>query len=243
MLTKWQKLYRATLRKLARYGMRIYPKISTFITTIGFFGLASCLLIIYILSELSEEVLEREAFAFDKTILLWIHSLANPTLDRIMLGITRLGDPITVGIIAGVTLTILWWRRYRTEAIIFIINCIGGVVLSDGLKLAFSKSRPQLWDSLISEETYSYPSGHALGSMVLYGFLANLLADRYPQFAMIIYILATIIIGAIGFSRLYLGVHWPTDVIAGYGVGFLWITLCITMLNLQKLGFKSKNKR
>ena len=243
MMTKWQKLYRATLRKLVRFWLRIYPRIASLIATIGFFGLASCLLIIYVLSELSEEVLEREAFAFDKTILLWIHSFANPTLDRIMLGITRLGDPITVGIIAGVTLTILWWRRYRLEAKIFIINCIGGVVLSDGLKLAFSKSRPQLWDSLISEETYSYPSGHALGSMVLYGFLANLLADRYPQFAMIIYILATIIIGAIGLSRLYLGVHWPTDVIAGYGVGFLWITLCITMLNLQKLGFKSNSKR
>lgn len=241
-MTKWQKLYRATLRKLVRYGMRIYPKIYTFIATVGVSGLVSCLLIIYILSELSEEVLEREAFAFDKTILLWIHSFANPTLDRIMLGITRLGDPITVGTMAGVTLTILWWGRYRTEAKIFIVNCIGGVILSDGLKLAFNKSRPQLWDSLISEETYSYPSGHALGSMVLYGFIANLLAARYPQLAKVIYILATIIIGAIGLSRLYLGVHWPTDVIAGYGVGFLWITLCIMMLNLQKLGTKSRKQ-
>lgn len=242
MLTKWQKLYHVTLRQLVRYWLRIYPKIASLIATIGFFGLASCLLIIYVLSQLSEEVLEREAFAFDKTILLEIHSFANPTLDRIMLGITRLGDPITVGIIAGVTLAILWLRRYRLEAKIFIIDCIGGVILSDGLKLAFSKSRPQLWDSLISEETYSYPSGHALGSMVLYGFIANLLADLYPQFAKVIYIVATILIGAIGLSRLYLGVHWPTDVIAGYGVGFLWITLCITMLNLQKLGSKSRKR-
>ena len=243
MLTKWQHLYKVTLRKLARFWLRIYPKISSLIATIGFFGLASCLLIIYVLSELSEEVLEREAFAFDKTILLWIHSFANPTLDKIMLGITRLGDPITVGIIAGVTLTVLWLRRYRLEAKIFIVNCIGGVILSDGLKLAFGKSRPQLWDSLISEETYSYPSGHALGSMVLYGFIANLLADLYPQYFNLIYIVATILIAAIGLSRLYLGVHWPTDVIAGYGVGFLWITLTITMLNLLKLKLRSKNKR
>ena len=243
MLRKWQKLYRATLHKLVRFWLKIYPKISALIATIGFFGLASCLLIIYVLSELSEEVLEREAFAFDKTILLWIHSFANPTLDRIMLGITRLGDPITVVVIVVIALAIMWWRHYRLEAKIFFLNCIGGVILSDGLKLAFSKSRPQLWDSIISEETYSYPSGHALGSMIVYGFLANLLSDRYPRYAMTIYSVATIIIGAIGLSRLYLGVHWPTDVIAGYGVGFLWITLTITMLNLQKFRFSSNDKK
>ena len=203
MLRKWQNLYRATLRKLVRFWLKIYPKISALIATIGFFGLASCLLIIYVLAELSDEVLEKEAFAFDKAILLWIHSFANPTLDRIMLGITRLGDPITVVIIVVIALVIMWWRRYRLEAKIFFLNCIGGVILSDGLKLAFSKSRPELWDSIISEKTYSYPSGHALGSMIVYGFLANLLSDRFPQYAVPIYSSATVIVAAMGLSRLY----------------------------------------
>ena len=243
MLPNWQNLYHVTLRKLGHFWLRIYPRIISLIAAVGVFGLASCLLIVYVLSELSEEVLEREAFAFDKTILLWIHFFANPTLDRIMLAITRLGDPVTVGLVAGVTIAILWWRRYRTEAKIFVLNGLGGVILSDGLKLAFSKPRPQLWDSPISETTYSYPSGHALGSMVLYGFIAYLLAGRYPQFSRVVYALASILIAAIGLSRLYLGVHWPTDVIAGYGVGFLWITLCMTMLNLHRLEFRSRNKQ
>lgn len=243
MFKHLQNLYRVLFDKLVRYGMRIYPRISSLIAAVSFFGIVSCLLIIYVLSELSEEVLEREAFAFDRTILLWIHDFADPTLDRIMVGITRLGDPITVATVAAVTMIVLWWRSYRQEAKIFFLNCLGGVILSDGLKLAFSKSRPQLWDSSISETTYSYPSGHALGSMILYGFIAYLLANHYPQFSKVVYVLASILIAAIGFSRLYLGVHWPTDVIAGYGVGFLWISFCITMLNLLKLKSKRNNKR
>lgn len=213
---------------------KVNPRIITLITTIGTVGLLVCLGIIYVLAQLSEEVLEREAFAFDKIILLGIHSFANPTLDTVMLNVTRLGNPNITVAITTITFGILWWRRYRQEAKIFFLNCLGGVILTYGLKLAFSKTRPQLWDSLISETSYSYPSGHALGSVVLYGFLSYLLATNFPRYANVFYSIATILIVGIGFSRLYLGVHWPTDVIAGYGVGFLWITSCITMLKLQK---------
>ena len=92
-----------------------------------------------------------------------------------------------------------------------------------------------LWRSPITETSYSYPSGHALGSTILYGFLSYLLATRYPQFSWLIYALAGILIFAIGLSRLYLGVHWSTDIIGGYCIGFLWVMLCITMLRLQKI--------
>ena len=71
--------------------------------------------------------------------------------------------------------------------------------------------------------------------LVLYGFLAYLLAIAYPKFSRIIYILAVVAIMAIGLSRLYLGVHWPTDVVAGYGIGFLWLRMCILMLQLRKI--------
>lgn len=223
------------LRKLARIWLqKINPLIVTLIATIGTVGFFFCLAIIYLVAQLSEEVLEREAFGFDKTILLGIHQFANPAMDSMMLKITKLGNPSTVVFIAFVSLIILLWRRYYQEAKIFLLNCLGGAILNYLLKLAFSKSRPQLWQSPITETTYSYPSGHAMGSMVLYGFLAYLLAIHYPKYAPVFYCLAAILIAAIGFSRLYLGVHWPTDIIAGYGVGFLWITFCITMLKLQQ---------
>jgi undecaprenyl-diphosphatase len=222
------------LRKLAHFWLhKVNPQIVSLIATIGTVGLFLCLAIIYLLAELSDEVLEKEAFGFDKTILLWIHHFANPSIDTIMLNITKLGNPSIVVFIALVTWIILWFGHYRQEAKIFLLNCLGGAILNYGLKLFFSKPRPQLWKSPVSEDSYSYPSGHAMGSMVLYGFITYLLATYYPKYAAFFYFFATILIAAIGFSRLYLGVHWPTDIIAGYGTGFLWITFCITMLKLQ----------
>ena len=214
---------------------KIHLRITSLIATVGTVGIVSCLLIIYVVAQISDEVLDKEAFAFDKVILLWVHSFANPTLDRIMQTITRLNDPDIVSVVAGVALLLLIWKKCYPEAKIFVINCAGGVILSYGLKSVFGKVRPDLWESAIKEVSFSYPSGHALGSTVLYGFMAYLFATRFPQFAWLIYLVAVLLIGAIGLSRLYLGVHWPTDIIGGYGIGFLWLTLCITMLKLQKM--------
>ena len=224
------------LRQVVKFWRsRISPKLASLIATVGIVGIVSCLLIIYIVAEISDEVLEQDAFAFDKTILLWIHDFANPTLDRLMHIITSLNNPDFVSIVAAVTLGLLLWKRCYPEAKIFIIDCAGGVILSYGLKSVFGKTRPDLWQSAIEEVSFSYPSGHALGSTVLYGFLAYLFATRLPKFAWLIYSLAVLIIALIGLSRLYLGVHWPTDIIGGYGIGFLWLMFCITMLKLQKM--------
>ncbi|NJO94524.1 MAG: phosphatase PAP2 family protein [Hydrococcus sp. RM1_1_31] len=224
------------IRFLAAFWLRqIHPRLTSLIVTIGIFGLAICLLILFVVAQLSEEVLEKEAFAFDKSLLLLLHQFANPNLDAVMLAITRLGNPSFVIVVFVVSLGILWWRHYRQEAMGFAIACLGAFILNTGLKLFFSKPRPQLWIGLIAEKSYSFPSGHALGSLVLYGFLAYLLAIHYPKLTIFIYSLAGILIAAIGFSRLYLGVHWPTDIIGGYGVGFLWLMCCIIMLRLQKL--------
>lgn len=224
------------LKLITTFWLRhIHPRLTTLIATIGVVGLASCLLILFIVAQLAEEVLEKEAFAFDQTFLLWLHTFANPHLDTVMLFITKLGNPNTIVSVALVTLGILLWRRYQEEAQIFVITCLGALILNTELKLFFSKVRPQLWELIITEKSFSFPSGHALGSLVLYGFIAHELVIHYPKYAALIYTLAVILIAAIGISRLYLGVHWPTDVIAGYGVGFLWLMLCITMLKLLKL--------
>ncbi|RUT01519.1 hypothetical protein DSM106972_066160 [Dulcicalothrix desertica PCC 7102] len=224
------------LRNISRFWLRhIHPRLVTLIATLGTFGLAVCLIILFIVAKLAEEVLEKEAFKFDTNFLLWLHQFSNPGLDKLMLFITNLGSPTTVVIVTFITLAILWWRRYRLEIMIFILTCLGGLILNTGLKLFFSKPRPQLWNQLVTEKSFSFPSGHAIGSMVLYGFIAYLLAFHYPKFSILTYTIAVILIGAIGLSRLYLGVHWPTDIIAGYGVGFLWLTICITMLKLQRM--------
>ena len=210
-----------------------HPRLMSFVATAGFAWLGVCLLLLLGLTQLAEEVLEQEAFALDEVILLWIHQFSTPWLDQAMLVVTQLGNPGVVVPLTFIGLSwLLWQRRWRIAAI-FALNCIGGAVLSTGLKVFFGKPRPQLWPQLITETTYSFPSGHALGAMVLYGFSSYLLAQQFPRQRKRIFGLATLLIGGIGFSRLYLGVHWPTDVIAGYSVGFLWISVCIGLLRLE----------
>ena len=224
------------LDRLASLWLKnIHPRINSFIAFFGVGWLVICVLTAYLLIELSDEVLEQETFAFDKDILLFIHQFANPVLDNIMVGITRIGDPHTVVPLTAVVFCLLLWKRRFTEAKFFALNAAGGATLSYFLKLAFSKPRPELWTQPISEITYSYPSGHALGSMVLYGFLAYLLATFYPRYAKVVYAIATCLIIGIGFSRLYLGVHWPTDIVGGYGIGFLWLSVCVMLMRLEKM--------
>jgi len=223
-----------TLKKLARLWMHeVNPRLMSFVTTVGILWLGVCLLLVFGLANLAEEVLEQEAFAFDETILLWVNQFSSPMLDQVMLTVTRLGDPDIVVPITCIGVIWLWWRwRWRVAAI-FAITCIGGAVLSRGFKLLFGKERPALWSQPITETSYSFPSGHALGSMVLYGFLAYLLVQRFKSQKWLIYGIATLLIGSIGFSRIYLGVHWPTDVAAGYSIGFLWLSVCIGLFQLE----------
>ncbi|MBE9139529.1 phosphatase PAP2 family protein [Nodosilinea sp. LEGE 07088] len=211
----------------------INPRLMSFIATVGLIWLGVCALVLLGLSHLSNEVLEQEAFVFDEHSLLWIHQFANPTLDQVMLAITQLGNPSTVVPLACIGVSWFCLRRRWQMALFFFVTCLGGAVLSTGLKLAFSKVRPALWPQLITETTYSFPSGHALGAMVLYGLIAYLLAHRYAPVRGLMYGAAAVLIGAIGLSRLYLGVHWPTDVLAGYSVGFLWLSVCILLLRLR----------
>jgi len=223
------------LRSLKHFWLRqVYPSVASLIAAIGVVGLVSCLLVLWLVAQLSEEILERENFAFNTLFLDWLHQFTNPTLDRLMLAITYLGDPpIVVPLFLTVFLT-LWLRRYRQEAQIFLIASLGAFILNNALKLFFRNPRPVLWIRLITETSYSFPSGHALGSMVLYGMIAFLLARHFPKRAIWFYEIAAVLTGAIGFSRLYLGVHWVTDVVGGWGMGFLWLMICITMLRLKQ---------
>ncbi|MBD1853081.1 phosphatase PAP2 family protein [Leptolyngbya sp. FACHB-711] len=228
-------MFQDVLRSIKHFWLRrIYPSLASLIAAIGMVGLISCLSVLWLVAYLSDEILERENFAFNTAFLNWLHQFTNPTLDRLMLAITHLGSwPIVVPILLTVFLT-LWLKRQRQEAQIFLIANIGAFILKNALKLFFKNPRPALWMRLITETSYSFPSGHALGSMVLYGMIAFLLARHFPKRAGWFYGIAAVLTGAIGFSRLYLGVHWVTDVVGGWGMGFLWLMICVVMLRLKQ---------
>lgn len=171
---------------------------------------------------------------FDTNALLWLHGRANPALDALMLWLTRLGNPyVVVPVVLG-SLGVFLWRRWWADAVMLLLSCAGVLVLNQGMKLLFARARPALWPPLIQDTSYGFPSGHAMGSLVLYGYLSAVLTYHFPTQARWIRAIAVMLVLLIGLSRLYLGVHYPTDIAAGYAVGGLWLLVCLRALKLQR---------
>lgn len=191
-------------------------------------GLLLAAFALWVFAQIAEEVLEAESYAFDTSILLTIRSWHSPLLDIAMLGITFIGDPLVLSIICLILGAWLLQRQQKSEATTLAIAATGAIGLNILLKQLFSRDRPALWDRIVDVGQYSFPSGHAMVSMVIYGYIGYILATRYRRQQVGIISLTTLLITAIGFSRLYLGVHWPTDIIAGYAAGLVWLIACIS---------------
>ncbi|TAM72722.1 phosphatase PAP2 family protein [bacterium] len=202
---------------------------------IGLPALVICLLTLFGLAKLTEDVFEQETHRFDVSVLLWTHHFANGIADHVALGLTFLGNPVWVVFVIALSFALLWMAGWRSEAMMLLVACAGAFALDVGLKLSFRRERPALWPHLVSETSYSYPSGHALFSLALYGFLAYIMASRFPRLAWLWYGGACVLVVGIGVSRLYLGVHWPSDVMAGFAVGLLWLVTCIALLRSADL--------
>ncbi|MEC4986196.1 MAG: phosphatase PAP2 family protein [Oscillatoria sp. PMC 1068.18] len=185
-------------------------------------------------AEIAEEILEQESYVFDEQILLAIAKWHNPVADRIVVGLTYLGQPTFLVILCSILGLLLLFKGKRSEATTLAIAAFGAAGLNLLLKNFFSRDRPQLWERIVDVNFYSFPSGHAMISMVIYGAIAYLLAINFPKWRVAIVSAAVILILAIGFTRLYLGVHWPTDIIAGYAAGIVWLVACILSLELFK---------
>jgi len=207
-------------------------KIRSLISIIRLGGLAVAALAMWAFATIAREVWEKETYAFDKSILLYLRSLHTPLRDRIMLGLTSLGEPNLLLMLSVSLGIMLWVRQHRSEATTIAITGAGAVGLNMLLKQLFARDRPLLWERSVDVKFYSFPSGHAMISMVVYGLLGYFLGARFPRQRWLIYSLTVVLIAGIGLSRLYLGVHWPTDVIAGYIAGLVWLLACIFSLKV-----------
>ncbi|MEG4275585.1 MULTISPECIES: phosphatase PAP2 family protein [unclassified Microcoleus] len=209
-------------------------QIRSLISIIRLTGLAVAALAMWGFATIAEDVLEKESYAFDTSILLALRELHTPLRDRIMLGFTFLGEPKLLLVICLTLGIVLLARNHRSEAATIALAAGGAIGLNLLLKKLFARDRPQLWERVVNVTFYSFPSGHAMISMVIYGLLGYFLGVRFPKQRWSIYSLTVVLIAAIGFSRLYLGVHWPTDVIAGYTAGLVWLITCIITLEIWK---------
>lgn len=174
--------------------------------------------------ELAEDVWMKEAFAWDAPLMLAIHRWSMPWLDKLMIGVTWIGSP---GIYLLAPLTILWlwyWRRQRMTALALTVSVAGAGILGAALKILFARPRPTVFPPLISELTYSFPSGHTLAAIAFYGFIAYLLWQQDRRMGAV---LAWLFALLIALSRIYLGVHYPSDVLGSFSIGLLWLGVVI----------------
>ena len=177
---------------------------------------------------LAEDIVEREAIAFDVPILLWLRARATAPLDLLMKVVTWLGSVWVVlpAIAAGA------WRLRRARVrMVYWIAANGGAALINVLcKHGFQRLRPQFWDPLVHESTFSFPSGHAMQSMALLASLVVLLAPaRRPS----VIAIGGVWVAAVGVSRLYLGVHYPSDILAGWCASIAWCTGLAMLMRCQ----------
>ncbi len=187
-------------------------------------GLLASVLVVWAFAEVTEEVIEGESRAFDRAVLLWIAANVPAWMDGPMRVVTALGYYAVVLPLLAVAILAFYLKGWKLSAVLLFVSTAGGVVLTTVLKSVFRRARPEFIDSGYTANFYSYPSGHATVAVGFYGALAVILAYHLRGPAR----LAALAAGAalvllIGFSRLYLGVHYPTDVLAGFLAAPLWL--------------------
>jgi membrane-associated phospholipid phosphatase len=178
--------------------------------------------------ELSEDLMEEEKFQFDLVIIQYVSELRSDTVTNVMHFFTSLGS---ITILTFMLISSLLWLIFKKKSYVgasfYVIAVAGGGLINLGLKHWFARVRPE--GSLIIEHGFSYPSGHSMGSLIYYGFLGYLVIksqhDRWLKTVSATFFIMLILL--IGFSRIYLGVHYPSDVFAGFSAGTVWLMLCI----------------
>jgi membrane-associated phospholipid phosphatase len=182
--------------------------------------------------EFTDELLEQELYQFDHTIIILVQFF-QPHLTPLMKFFTFFGSIEAIFICLILASAFLLWKKKHWETIFLTIGIAGGGLFNSLLKWIFRRQRPEV-HRIIEETGYSFPSGHSMGSFIFYGMLCMiLLVFMQTTKKKFILLLCTIfLVAMVGISRIYLGVHYPSDVIAGFAAGGAWITLCLAAMKL-----------
>lgn len=221
------------LRTLSNFATSLRARSLQELAPFAIFALIAAMIAVF--AKIADEVAEGETHAFDQAVLRALRNpndLADPIgpawLELAMRDITSLGGFTVVILVTLAAIGYLVIDGKRAAALFVMVSIAGGTVLSEGLKHLFARPRPDLVAHLVEVQTASFPSGHAMLSAVIFLTLGALLARiqsrrRLKAYVISVAIVLTLMIGA---SRVYLGVHWPTDVLAGWCAGAAWAMGC-----------------
>lgn len=195
--------------------------------------------------ELADEVAEGETHVFDKTVMDYAGTHRGPRwLEEVGRDMTALGGVAVLSlvtlIVAGYLLSV---RKFHAMWLV-IIATFGGLLISSGLKWIVDRERPDVFEHRSHVYTQSFPSGHSMLSAVVYLTLGSLLTRLVPGYKQKLYVLAVALFLTflVGISRVYMGVHWPTDVLAGWTAGLVWAIVCwLAARALQRRGTVEKD--
>lgn len=189
-------------------------------------GLALSISLLLLFSWLAEEVWEGDSFKFDQVVRDYVHGFANPVLTDVMRALSFLGSTVFLVSFGAILVIIFLITKHKRRAIVFMITTIGASILIWILKQTFRRPRPEPFFNIPLPNSDSFPSGHSLGSFCFYGALAAIIINRTEKLWLKVLTLtcAAALILLIGLSRIYLGVHYPSDVFAGFSIGIIWVT-------------------
>ncbi|UVI29509.1 phosphatase PAP2 family protein [Paenibacillus spongiae] len=169
--------------------------------------------------------------SFDLAIIRTVQGWENPALTRVMKAVTKLGSSSVVIPLVLLTAVVLFVvLKHRKELVLLIGAMVGSALLNELLKLLYHRARPDI-HRIIEETGYSFPSGHSMAAFTFYGILTYLLWRHMPSrgWRVGLVIIAACFILTIGLSRVYLGVHYPSDLLGGYWASACWIAVCVKL--------------
>jgi undecaprenyl-diphosphatase len=211
----------ATLRLIGKHIKGFWGAILAYLTV----GVIVGLIAVAIFAAFAAAVQAGWTQTIDERTLSWLQARRAPALDKIMLTITTLGDGVVRWMVVFVASLFLWLTRHHWSVYMLFIALVGGILLNQALKGAFNRPRPSVVVGLDPVTSLSFPSGHAMVSLITYGTVAYLVGrlEPTPRLRTLTWLSTALVVLGIGLSRMYLGVHYPSDVLAGFIAGVAWL--------------------
>lgn len=209
----------------SRFAER-HPKLYLGAHALG--GIVATVALTWLFLAVADEIPEQSMLVrVDTGVARWIEAHGTELGETIFSWVSYLGSPVLVAAVVA-ALAYFAWRRDWTRVLAVVLTSGGGVIVSHVLKMVFHRGRPETASEFITGQSWSFPSGHAMNSMIGYGFLTLLLLEHVqsPRRRRAALVAVAILIGAVGFSRVYLGVHYLSDVGGGWIAGAAWLIVC-----------------